>query len=226
MAGENITALRLPFAEQIAFFRKKLNLGTEAWTDIWQAAHNESFVVAGAMRADLLADLRAAVDGAIADGATRKAFLQEFGAIVEKYGWDHTGGRAWRANVIYETNLRGAYQAGRRQQMRAVADTRPYWRYVHSIAVQDPRPEHLAWDGLVLAADDPWWNTHYPPNGWGCQCTVETLGPRDLDRLGLGGPQAAPEIVWREQMVGVNGPSPRLARTPDGIDPGFAYAPG
>jgi hypothetical protein len=46
-----------PFAEQLAFFRQKLNLPTEAWDDITLAAHDRAFVVAGAQGADLLADL-------------------------------------------------------------------------------------------------------------------------------------------------------------------------
>ena len=55
----------IPFAEQIAFFRQKVNLGTQRWDDILGAAHDRSFVVAGAMQADLLADLRTAVTKAV-----------------------------------------------------------------------------------------------------------------------------------------------------------------
>ena len=45
-----------PFAEQIEFFRQKLNLPTEHWDDIMRETHDRAFVVAGAMKADLLDD--------------------------------------------------------------------------------------------------------------------------------------------------------------------------
>ena len=40
------------------------------------------------------------------------------------------------------------------------------------VAVLDARtrPEHRAWHGLILPIDHPLWDTHYPPNGWGCRC--------------------------------------------------------
>lgn len=34
------------------------------------------------------------------------------------------------------------------------------------------RPEHKAWDDITRPASDPWWDTHYPPNGWLCRCTA------------------------------------------------------
>lgn len=42
-------------------------------------------------------------------------------------------------------------------------------------AVQDERsrPEHSALDGVVLPINDPFWDSHFPPNGWGCRCTVD-----------------------------------------------------
>lgn len=217
---------QLPFAEQIEFFRSKLDLPTETWTDIWHAQHDRAFVVAGAAHADLVADLRGAVDQAIADGTTLATFRKDFDAVVAKHGWSYKGARAWRTEVIYATNLRTSYHAGRYQQMKDTVDRRPYWRYRHSHASEHPRAEHLAWDGLVLRHDDPWWDTHYTPNGWGCQCYVESLSERDLKRLGKSGPDTAPDMKMRTVTVGEKGPSPRTVEVPWGIDPGWAYAPG
>lgn len=216
----------LPFSEQIRFFRRKLNLPTASWTTIWQAEHDRAFTVAGAMRDDLLEDFRKSVEKVISEGATLAQFRKDFNEIVARHGWSYNGSPGWRSRVIYDTNLRTSYQAGRYRQMQEVKQLRPYWRYVHSDAVENPRPEHLAWHGLVLPADDPWWQTHFPPNGWGCQCTVETLSAADLERLGKSSPDQAPEIEYEEKRVGVTGPNPRTVIVPKGIDPGFAYAPG
>ena len=135
------------------------------------------------------------------------------------------GGRDWRTRVIYGTNLRTSYAAGRWQQLQAVRRSRPYWRYRHSPASVTPRHQHVEWDGLVLRADDPWWRTHYPPNGWGCNCYVEALSEREVRRLGKDGPDEAPALDEREVTVG-SGPGARTVDVPAGIDPGFAYAPG
>lgn len=107
---------------------------------------------------------------------------------------------------------------------QTVKADRPWWRYRHSEAVTEPREAHLAWDGLVLHADDSWWTTHYPPNGWGCQCYVETLSDEDLARLGKAGPDTAPDKDIKQMLVGQA--APREVSVPRGIDPGFAYAPG
>ena len=213
----------LPFAEQIAFFRRKLNLPTDGWTDVYTAEHDWAFVVAGANRDAIVADFRAAVEKAVADGTTLETFRQDFDAIVARHGWDYNGGRDWRSRVIYETNLNTSYAAGRYEQLQEA----PYWQYEHADWVTNPRHDHLAWDGLVLARDDPWWQTHYPPNGWGCQCSVRGLWPRDLQRLGKDAPDEAPAVRLLEREIGqrsINGP--RTVRVPAGIDPGFEYAPG
>ena len=213
----------LPFAEMVRFFLRKLNLTTDHWTDIYTREHDWSFVVAGANRDALVADFRAAVDKAIAEGGTLEDFRRDFDRIVATHGWDYNGGRDWRSRVIYETNLNTAYAAGRYEQLQAA----PYWQYVHADWVTNPRHQHLAWDGLVLRRDDPWWQTHYPPNGWGCQCSVRGLWPRDLAAMGKDGPDEAPEVHLVERLIGQRNPrGPRLVLVPAGIDPGFEYIPG
>ena len=164
----------LPFAEQIAFFKDKLDLPTQTWQDLLGSAHDRAFVVAGAMRADLLADLHAAVLKGIERGTSLDEFRRDFDAIVSKRGWtgwtgeDTPGGRAWRQEIIYGTNMRTSYQAGRHAQAVAIAHRRPYWRWRHADTVAHPRPLHVAWDGKILRHDNPWWRSHWPPAGWNC----------------------------------------------------------
>lgn len=159
----------LPFNEAIEFFRGKVSLPTEKFTDLLGAAHSRAFVVAGAMRDDLLTDLRKAVAKAIEKGTSLQEFKKDFRGIAERYGWKHKGKPAWRAGVIYDTNLRQAYNAGREAQIMDPDSlaVRPWVEYVHSDASAVPRLLHLGWNGTVLPADDPWWDTHSPINGFG-----------------------------------------------------------
>jgi len=222
-----LKATSLQFAEQNQFFRRKLNLPTNAWTDIYTREHDYAFVVAGANRDDLVQDFRQAVEKAIVDGVTLEDFRKDFDRIVAKYGWSYRGGRNWRSRVIYETNMRSSYMAGRYEQLMAVREDRPYWQYLHSDAVEHPRPEHEAWNGLILRWDDPWWQYHFPINAWGCQCSVRALSDDDLARMGKKGPDEAPPIVWQTRTIGQNSPDgPRVVEVPEGIDPGFEYMPG
>ena len=181
----------LSFDEQIQFLLQKLNVPTQAWDDLLGSAHDKAFTVAGATAATLLEDLRQLVSSMLEKGMTFNDFQSQFEDIVAKNGWTGwTGegtqtGVAWRSKVIAETNLNTSYAAGRWQQIEATKSTRPYLMYRHARGELYPRLEHEAWDGLVLPADHAWWSTHYPPNGFGCKCTVLTLSDADLERYGL-----------------------------------------
>ncbi|MGX9522487.1 phage minor head protein [Vibrio mediterranei] len=210
----------LPFEEQIAYFRQKANVDTERWADIWKEAHNRSFMVAGATRDDVLGDLRQAVDTAIAEGRSLGWFRREFNRIVERRGWAFNGTSNWRSQVIYETNLRQSYSAGREAQIERIKHKRPFGIYKHT-AQEHPRELHLSWNNLVLPLDDPWWETHTPINGYGCKCKKFSASQRDLDRLGLK-VSKAPAIEHYEFVDKVTG---EVHQIPKGIDPGFDYRP-
>lgn len=211
----------VPFREAIDFFRQKLELPTETWTDLWEAMHARAFVVAGANKAAIVADFKAAVDRALAEGRTQADFRADFDRIVARHGWSFNGGAGWRSRVIFQTNLRTAYHAGKWAQAQRLKERRPFLRYV---AVQDSRtrPEHMAWHGTVLPIDHPWWQTHFPPNGWNCRCTVQALSRRDLDRFGFQVSEQAPPVTRETRSV--NTPAgPVTVEVPEGIDTGFAY---
>lgn len=208
--------LKAPFEEQVAFFRGKLGnlVPTQAWDDLWKAQHDRAFMVAGAMKADLLADLAGAVDKSIAEGKSIQWFRQEFDRIVARHGWAYRGEHDWRTRVIYQTNMSTSYAAGRLAQLRAGGF--PYWMYKHSDSVAHPRPLHVSWDGLTLPAGDPWWQTHYPPNGWGCKCRV--VGIRDA--------AAARRLGGRMAPAGPDDGVVHGTDRPAGIDKGWDYMPG
>ena len=217
-------ALKLPFNDAIGFFRQKVNVPTARWSDMMREAHSRAFTVAGATSEALLADFRAAIDKAISEGTTLAEFRKDFDAIVEKHGWSYNGTPGWRSRVIYETNLSTAYSAGRYAQMSDpdVLRVFPYWEYRHGGSIH-PRLQHLAWDGLVLRADDPFWASHYPPNGWRCSCYAVSVSEGGLRAMGKSGPDTAPPIqyrAWRNPSTG------EVTQVPVGIDPGFDYNPG
>lgn len=221
MADPELTGVfRQPFAEQVAFFRQKLGnlVPTATWRDLMGAQHDRACMVAGAAKADLLADLAAAVDKAITDGESLDAFRARFGEIVQRHGWQGwTGsqsarGIAWRTRVIYRTNAATSYAAGRYAQLAEF----PLWVYQHG-GSRDPRPQHLAWDGLTLPREHKFWTTHAPPNGWGCRCRVAgASSPAAARRLG-GDPSMKLPEGWDDRDGD--------GRLP-GVDEGWDYQPG
>lgn len=213
MNPELLNIFKLPFDEQLKFFREKLNIPTLAWDDLWKAQHAKGFMIAGAYKADLLADFREAVEKAIEPGTTLEEFRKDFDHIVKKHGWSYNGGRNWRTEVIYSTNIRTSYAVGRWAQLTdpEQLEVMPYLTYRHGDS-RVPRPIHLSWDGITLPADDPWWNTHYVPNGWGCKCRVIGSTKSEYAKAKAAGKGESP-------------PSPIDPKTgePIGIDKGWGY---
>jgi hypothetical protein len=143
-----------------------------------------------------------------------------------------------RLKTIYDTNLRSAYQEGRWERSQA-STSHPYLMYRVGNS-QHHRQEHLAWDGLILPKDDPWWNSHYPPNGWGCKCwtmAVSEARKQRLERTGITVPPSvdgtpgytapvqtkAPPTRYKTWLDNRTG---RVEKIPAGISPGFNWNPG
>ena len=224
----------VPAKEAIDHFRKKGYAIGFSWRDVWKEEHAVAFTVAKAMRIDLLEDIRGAVDSAIAKGISLGEFKKQLRPILEAKGWwgrkeiedPETGemrpatlGSNRRLKTIYDTNMRMSHSAGRWERAQRLKDRRPFFRYV---AVQDERTRqtHRGWHDTVLPVDDPFWDTHYPPNGWRCRCTVQQLSERDLGRFGHKVSSRAPDLGTRDVVDRRRG---EVHRVPVGIDPGFDY---
>jgi SPP1 gp7 family putative phage head morphogenesis protein len=211
----NINYGTLPFDEAIDFIRDKIDLPTKTWSDITNDMHGRAFVVAGAMKQEIVSDFHSAILKAVTDGTDIAQFRKDFDSIVENHGWTYNGKRGWRSSVILDTNLSTAYSAGREKQRRAESVIAAFpnntYRTMDDSRV---RPLHQSWNGVTLPWNDPWWSTHQPPNGYGCRCWTEpSAGTPD---------KVAPDngfTEWKNPATG------QVESIPAGIDPGFAYNP-
>lgn len=230
------TAFNLPPEQAVAYFRQKgYRIGFDH-RDVWQQQHQAGFTVAKAMQLDLLMAIREQVDAAIELGTTFDEFKANLKPGLVKRGWwgkammtdPVTGetkevqlGSPQRLKVIYDTNLRTAHAEGQWARIQETKAALPFLMYDHTPS-QHERPEHKAWDGLVLPADDPWWQAHYPVKAWGCKCRVIQLGQRQLDRMGTS-VSTAPAEQLRNYTNKRTGETQQI---PAGVDPAFHYPPG
>lgn len=176
--------------DALAYFRSKGFRTSFAWQEVWQEEHAKAFTVAKAMSRDVLQDIYDAVERALTNGTTLEQFKAELAPTLQAKGWwgkkrmvdPQTGedrlvqlGSGRRLKTIFDTNLRTAYAAGRWAGYQRTKRHLPYLKYHHLDPQLHPRPEHQAWNGVVLPIDHPWWNTHYPPCDWGCHCWTTAL---------------------------------------------------
>lgn len=226
----------LPPEEAIEFFRQKGYAIGFDWRDVWQEEHQAAFTVAKAMQLDILRDIRAGVDDALANGTTFSDFRRELEPTLVRKGWwgraemvDPESGEARevqlgstrRLKTIYDTNLRTAHAEGQWERIQASRDSFPYLMYSGNNS-EHPRLEHSSWDGLVLPADDPWWESHMPVRAWGCKCRVIQMTRRQVERQQRTVDKAPADVTYTY----TNRRTGEIQRIPKGVDPAFHYPPG
>jgi uncharacterized protein with gpF-like domain len=213
-----------------------------SWWDVWQQQHSQGFTVAKSAGFDIINDVLDAVKKALKNGETEKDFIRQLQPVLIDKGWwgrkevtdPATGevinaqlGSPRRLGIIYDTNMRMSFAAGNWAGYQRNKGGRPYLLYD---AVHDhrTRAEHRDWGGvddgkpMCLHMDDPWWSTHYPPNGWRCRCGTRSLSEEEYLNLVAAGrcKTHAPPIAW-QNVINLRTGQP--FQVPKGIDPGFGY---
>lgn len=216
--------------EVVDYFDRRGTRVSWRWTDLASHEHALAFTVARTEGYDVIDTLREAVRKAEVERVPFKTFCDELIPKLKAKQWwgrittaDGTVelGSLRRLQTIYWANIRSAHAAGEWARTQETKDVLPYLTYKRTLS-ERARPEHLGWVGITLPVDDPWWRTHYPPNGWNCKCRVEQIGevkasrvPADKRRR----PKTETEL-WRDKVTG------KVQRVPRGIDPGWQRNPG
>lgn len=75
-------------------------------------------------------------------------------------------------NAEYDTAVRTARMAAQWQKIQKNKKLYPNLKYLLTKSSQ-PDEKHLKYVGIIAPVDSVFWQTHYPPNRWMCQCGVE-----------------------------------------------------
>ena len=231
-------------AEITDYFRQKKLSPAFHWADVWGEEHAYAHTVAKVVDLEVLGIFHSTLDEAITGGWNFERWVERVQPELQRRGWwgkrtvkDPTGkhadeavdlSRPRRLKTIFWSNMRAARAAGQWHRIQRNKKALPYLLYVRT-AASDPRPEHLAWAGIVLPVDDPFWSTHFPPNGWGCLCSVRAITKFEAKRLSDAG-----EMEIDGETIPILSEAPPLKTTlfrnkrtgtvteiPVGIDPGW-----
>lgn len=71
----------------------------------------------------------------------------------------------------YQTAVASARMGTKWREFERRKDTYPNLVYKTQLDNR-VRPEHAQLNGITRPINDPFWKTHYPPNGWRCRCNV------------------------------------------------------
>lgn len=204
----------ITFEEAADYFKERIPVTPKQFYSIADEYRSLAFTVGGYTKAQLLKKFYDELLGAIEEGTTLKTFQENMNSFLESQGYE--GITPFQADNIFRTNVQTAYQVGHYKQMTdpAVLRLRPYWMY-DAVNDSHTRPSHLAMDGRVFPADDPIWDTWYPPNGFRCRCTVRSLSKRQVKERGLKVETEAPRAAELEDGRFVNIlPDPQFSTNP------------
>lgn len=222
-----------------AFERRKLLQPSFRWQDVWQEEHTRQLAVAGVQRLDVLQVFQNGLAAKFKAGTSLADFAKEVRPQLQAKGWwgdvettDPDTGETRitrfdnrRLQLIYDVNVRQSYAAGQWARIERNKARMPFVIY-RTMDDTRVRPEHAAWNNLVLPVDHPFWKTHFPPCGWRCRCKAFAIDQAGIDRLKAAGKVLQFEAPAEQLVNYINPRTGEVAAIPKGIDPGFGYNPG
>jgi len=102
-------------------------------------------------------------------------FKKDAGQVFETYNVD------W-LETEFNTSISQSQSAEQWLTIQANKKDLPLLKY-QTANDERVRDEHTAWDNIIRPVDDPFWNSHYAPNGYNCRCTIIQLASGTISSL-------------------------------------------
>lgn len=113
--------------------------------------------------------LRAKMNELIEQGAHVRRGITELASTFAAQGVSPKN--TFQLETIFRTQHQLAYGAGRWHADQDPDIQEILWGYKYVTVGDDRvRESHAKLDGVTMPKDDPFWQTHWPPNGWNCRC--------------------------------------------------------
>lgn len=152
------------------YIRGKGAIDAAAYKRLPSEIRARAYCVAHVHDMDAVRDLIKTVER-LPKGSDWKKLRREIAADISPYMGDNRKAARNKAELLLRTHGFQAYAAGRYAEQMATREAVPYLMYM-TVGDGNVRDDHAALDGKVLPADDPFWDTHYPPWDFGCRCVV------------------------------------------------------
>lgn len=182
------------FQEALDFLEQKGVLRYRDFKKLKEWYSPLAFSVAGYTQLEVLNQFLEELKNAVKEGTTKEQFRENMNQFLEEQGYD--GLTPYHADLIFRQNMQTAYSVGHYQQMTDpdVMARRKYWQY-QTAGDGHVRESHQVMDGRVFPADSPVWDVWYPPNGFGCRCTVVSRTEEQVKRMGLKVEELVPSVM-------------------------------
>jgi len=171
----------IPFHEAIKAAQKRSVVLPESYYGALQGTlRQHAFSIAGITALDQLEQVRDSLAAGLQRGISFNKWKKE---MLENGILDMP---AHRLDNIFRTNIQNNYNRGRWEKLQSTVNARPYLMY-DAINDSRVRPAHAAMDGIIRKADDSFWDSHAPSNGFRCRCRVISLSEKQAKaRSGIG----------------------------------------
>lgn len=127
-----------------------------------QALVKNCYAFSGAKTISQIQELQDMIINSKGEYKTFSDFRKAAEAINQEYN------KNW-LKAEYNNAVNSSLSASQWKRYEADEDLYPYLIY-QTAGDSNVREEHARLDGIKKPVKDPFWNSYYPPNGWGCRC--------------------------------------------------------
>lgn len=167
--------------EAAEFIRAKAAVDPNRYRTLPDEIKARAFTVAWVHRRDALERMRELV-ARIPEGEDWRETRARLAEEIEPFVDGNSVAAVKKAELLLRTHGYQAYAAGRYLSQQESKEAVPFLQY-NTVGDSNVRDDHAALDGVVLPADDEFWQTHYPPWDFGCRCFVAGVTAPGVERL-------------------------------------------